>query len=191
MPVFVQIVCNAHVRTGLTVRSSDRRTACQKAVCDRPTRPRFPVVSLSLRANAEPVPQIHVFPWFPSVLEQMLSQYPKSTWQWMLFMQPSPKLSSQFSAKLHAPNTIKTSSFCCPPNKKSAQTLHSSAAYCQQSTSQRFSLLPACLYQKDGRALPGCFGAVNVSAFPTVRRVALLTAPPLPHAMNSTNPAMP
>jgi len=156
------------------------------------------------------------FPWFLSVLEQMLSQYPKSTLQWMLFMQPSPKLSSQLSAKLHAPNTIKTLSFCCPPNTKSAQMLHSSAVYCQQSTatsplptvhcqqstgnsplptvhcqqstansplptvhcqqstshrltlftSQRFSLLPACLYQKDGRALPGNLQCTKLSWFP-------------------------
>jgi len=125
------------------------------------------------------------FPWFFWVLEQMLSQYPTSTLQWMLFMQRSPKLTTKFSAKCHAPNTIKTSSFCCPPNTKSAQKLHSFAAYCQQAssyhltlfTSQRFSLLLAYLCHKDGRALPGCFGEVNVSAFPIRRSVALLTAP--------------
>ena len=123
------------------------------------------------------------FPWFFSVLEQMLSQYPKSTLHWMLFMQPSPKLTSEFSAKCHVPNSIKTSSFCCFTNTKSAQMPHFSAAYCQQSTShhltlftsQRFSLLPAYLYQKDGRALPGNLQCAKHSWFPSVTVVPTLS----------------
>jgi hypothetical protein len=117
----------------------------------------------------------HGLPWFFSVLEQILSQYPKSTLQWMLFVQPSPKLTSKFWAKRHAPNRIKTCSFCRPPNIKSAQILHSSAAYCQQSTShhltvftsQGFSLLSAYLYQKDGRALPENLQCAKLSWSPS------------------------
>ena len=73
-------------------------------------------------------------PRFPSVLEQMLSRYPKSTLHCMLIMQPRPKLTSKFfSPKCSpppSPNSIKISSWRCPPDTElspNVQLLSSSA----------------------------------------------------------------
>jgi hypothetical protein len=61
-----------------------------------------------------PANSTKVFRGFSSVLEQMLSRYPKSTLYCMLLMQPCPKLTSicfhQNAVPPPAPNAIKISS---------------------------------------------------------------------------------
>ena len=75
--------------TGFTVRVSDSRQ------------------EVSLNPEGPATGQLDQgFPWFYSILELMMSHYPKSTSQWMIFTEPSPKWTANFSAKRHARSTF-------------------------------------------------------------------------------------
>jgi hypothetical protein len=52
----------------------------------------------------------HVFQWFPSVLEQLLSWYPERKLCCLLLLQLSPKLTPKYMPKRMPQKVIKTSS---------------------------------------------------------------------------------
>jgi hypothetical protein len=125
------------------------------------------------------------FPWFSSVLEQMLRRYPKST---LHLCRPPWHLAPEFSPKHSPPNTINISSHCCPQNTKFSPNVQflPSAAKSQNSTSQRitfftsqsFTLLPAYGYRKGERALSGNFQSYSFGPHPEIIIIIIITIAP-------------
>jgi len=126
----------------------------------------FPWFYLGPRANAETVSKIHF---------ALCTSYAEPPWN----------LAPEFSPKHSPPNTINTSSHCCPPNTKFSPNVQflPSAAKSQNSTSQRitfftsqsFPMLPAYGYRKGEWALPGNLKIHNFGPHPEIIIVIIKT----------------